>query len=73
VERHHDTGLYLQPQLAQEFLEQITEANREVFKTIPVNKEIWGKYNFSGVHDDDVDPVPNLYDKRRKYHFNDHQ
>jgi small subunit ribosomal protein S29 len=34
---------------------------------------LYGKYNFSGVHDNDVDPVPNVYDPIRKYHFRDHE
>jgi len=38
-----------------------------------VNLDLWGKYNFSGVHDNDVPAVPNIYDKKRKYFFDEHK
>lgn len=45
----------------------------ELFKKIKVNHSLWGKYNFSGVHDNEVEAVPNIYDKRRKYFFDEHK
>jgi hypothetical protein len=40
---------------------------------IPVKLELWGKFNFSGVHDNDVPAVPNSYDPIRKYYFKEHE
>lgn len=62
----------MQPKLAVEWLQQFKKGNEELLKTLPVNLELFGKYNLSGVHDSDPDPVPNLYDERRKYHFKDY-
>lgn len=54
-------------------MEQITEANKHLFQYMPVNLSLWGKYGYSGQHDDEVEAVPNVYDKRRRYHFKDHE
>ncbi|CAK74508.1 unnamed protein product (macronuclear) [Paramecium tetraurelia] len=71
AKRHFKTGLYMQPKAAQEWLEQFKEANQEHLKTFQVDLSLYGKFNLSGVHDDDPDPCPNLYDERRGYHFKD--
>ena len=34
---------------------------------------LYGRRGVSGVHIDEVDPVPNLYDPHRKTHFQDHK
>jgi small subunit ribosomal protein S29 len=34
---------------------------------------LYGKINYSGVHDNDPEPVPNIEYKRRKSFFKDHE
>lgn len=41
----------MQPKLAVEWLQQFKKGNEELLKTLPVNLELFGKYNLSGVHD----------------------
>lgn len=36
-----------------------------------MDKKLYGKIDYTGVHDDEYDPVPNLYDPRRETYFND--
>lgn len=33
--------------------------------------DLYGKCDISGRHADEYDPVPNVYDERRKVHFNE--
>ena len=47
------------------------ESNEELLKDIPVDMNLYGKFNLVGVHDDEPNPVPNAYNKWRKYHFYD--
>lgn len=44
-----------------------------MLKEIPVNKELYGKYNAAGVHENDPDPAPNFYDPERKVYFKDYE
>jgi hypothetical protein len=37
----------------------------EFVKKTKVNKNLYGKIDFTGVHDDEYNPIPNLYDPRR--------
>jgi hypothetical protein len=37
----------------------------EFVKKTKVNKDLYGKIDFTGVHDDEYNPIPNLYDPRR--------
>lgn len=30
-----------------------------------MNAQLYGKFNLSGVHDEDPDPCPNFYDENR--------
>lgn len=71
--RHHLTGLYLQPDYAVEFLEHLKSANLELLQKISVKKDIYGKYNTSGLHDNDCEAVPNTYDEKRKVFFKDYE
>lgn len=34
-----------------------------------MKKELYGKCDISGRHEDEYEPVPNLYDPKRKVHF----
>lgn len=34
---------------------------------------MYGKYNYSGIHDDDPIAVPNTHYKRRRAYFEDHK
>lgn len=33
--------------------------------------DLYGKIDFTGVHDDEYNPIPNLYDPKRDTYFND--
>ncbi len=45
----------------------------ELIENIPVNTKLYGKINFSGVHENEPEPVPNMEYKRRKAFFKDHE
>lgn len=45
----------------------------ELIRQIPVNKEIYGKYDGAGVHVNEPEPAPNLYDPERKVYFKDYE
>eukprot|EP01016_Furgasonia_blochmanni_P047849 TRINITY_DN7069_c0_g1_i3.p1 TRINITY_DN7069_c0_g1~~TRINITY_DN7069_c0_g1_i3.p1 ORF type:complete len:535 (-),score=119.21 TRINITY_DN7069_c0_g1_i3:242-1846(-) len=66
LDRHPLTGLYLQYQLAREFLADFRRCNLEKIREIPVNMSLYGHYNYSGVHKDDPDPNPKLWDPERQ-------
>ena len=53
------------------WLEQFRSSNLEFLKKTKVNKELYGKINYTGVHDEEYDPIPNLYDPQRRSYFND--
>jgi small subunit ribosomal protein S29 len=72
-DRHHKTGLYLQNDLAKEWLGNFRNANKTLLATININKDLYGKFNYSGVHDNEPEPVPNTFYKRRKAYFKDHE
>jgi hypothetical protein len=62
-------GLFLTPNLAKKWLEQFREGNLEFLKRTKVNKQLYGKCDISGRHEDEYEPVPNIYDPKRKVHF----
>jgi small subunit ribosomal protein S29 len=64
LERHVN-GLYLQPQLAKELLEDLRTSNQQKFEELKVNLKIYGKMDMTGVSDDEPEPCPRIYDKRR--------
>lgn len=53
IERHIN-GLYLQNQLAKEFLEDLKFSNQTQFENIKVDLSIYGKIDKTGVHDDEL-------------------
>ena len=48
-------------------------ANLEIIRQLPVNMSIYGKYNGAGVHQNDPEPNPNLWDPDRKIFIRDEQ
>jgi len=71
IKRHHDSGLYLEFTKGRTFLRAFRESNYEIIKDLPVNMELYGKFNLAGVHDDEPEPVPVTYDPERKVWSND--
>ncbi|EAR88042.2 ribosomal death-associated protein (macronuclear) [Tetrahymena thermophila SB210] len=71
--RHPKTGLYIQNELAQDWMKSFKHANSDLLKQIPVNMDIYGFYNLSGQHDKECDAVPDLYYKDRKVNFEEHK
>lgn len=47
----HHSGLYLQPEVAFDILADFESVNKDKLASIPVNAELYGKYNVAGLHD----------------------
>eukprot|EP00826_Nyctotherus_ovalis_P032957 TRINITY_DN2656_c0_g1_i15.p1 TRINITY_DN2656_c0_g1~~TRINITY_DN2656_c0_g1_i15.p1 ORF type:complete len:705 (+),score=182.56 TRINITY_DN2656_c0_g1_i15:115-2229(+) len=62
----HSCGLYMQPQYAHEILRGILQTNKDLFASLPVNMDLYGKFNLAGWHDNDPPPVIPEYDPVRK-------
>jgi len=48
---HHESRLFLLPEATFDILEDFCQSNYHLLEKIKVNKEIYGKYNYAGVHD----------------------
>lgn len=55
----------------QKLLTELIETNEEQLKNIPVNLSTYGKFNASGVHENEPEPVPNFFIPERGIHFYD--
>lgn len=62
----HINGLYLQPQLAKELLEDLKISNQARFEEMKVNLDLYGKFDMTGIHDDEPEPCPRVFDPRRR-------
>jgi len=65
IERHIN-GLYLQNQYAKELLEDLKKSNEQKFEEIKVNLDIYGKFDMTGISDDEPEPCPRMWDHKRK-------
>jgi len=54
IERHIN-GLYLQTQLSKELLEDLKVSNQVKFEELKVNHSIYGKFDKTGTHDDELE------------------
>jgi hypothetical protein len=63
-------GLYVINDQAVQWLDQFLHANKDKLEKYPINKDIFGKYDITGVFLDESDPVPNHYIEERRTHFN---
>ena len=61
--RHEESRLYLQPELAKEFLDDLVKTNEHLLSNIPVDLKIYGHFNFTGCHENEPLAVPNSYDE----------
>ena len=59
-------GLYLQPELAARLLSDLRTANEQIFREMDVNLDLYGKYDMTGVHEDDDEPCPRTWDPIRQ-------
>lgn len=73
IMRHSVSGLYIQNEFAKEWLEYFLHMNKNQLKSFVINKDLYGKYNFSGLHDNDPEAVPDTYYKKRKAYFSEHK
>lgn len=64
-------GLYLINEHAVEWLDQFLTANLHILSEKPVNMEIYGRCDITGVPDTEADPVQNIYYHDRKAYFNE--
>lgn len=62
----HSCGLYMQPTFAHEILTGIQLANKDLLASLPVDMDLYGKFNLAGWHDNDPPPVTREYDPVRK-------
>lgn len=69
VEFHDKSRLFMTPGLAHELLKEILSTNEHLLSEIPVDMNLYGKYNMVGVHKDEPNPVPNFYIADRKTYF----
>jgi len=69
--KHLDSRLFIDELQSSRLLYEFKKSNKDLLKQIPVNMDLYGKFNIVGVHDDEPNPVPNIYDPWRKYHFYD--
>jgi len=56
----------MQPQLAKELLEDLKIANQQKFEEFKVNLDIYGKFDMTGIHDEEPEPCPRTFDPRRR-------
>ena len=54
-------GLYLINEHAVEWLDQFRTANDHILSQKPVDMDIYGKHDITGVHVDEAEPVQNIY------------
>lgn len=64
-------GLYLQNEAAVQWLDQFLRANDVILNEKPVDMQLLGKYDITGIHDDEYEPVPNLYYEDRNTYFDE--
>lgn len=64
-------GLFLQYELASELLKHLLISNKEIFLETPVDMSLYGKMDYTGHRDGDPEPVPRVWDERRKV-WSDH-
>lgn len=66
VRRHSETGVYMHIELTQEYLKGFKKTNAHLIYDIPVNQEIYGKYNASGCRADEPPIYEPEYIKERQ-------
>lgn len=59
-------GLYLQPELAARMLSDLRTANEQIFREMDVDLNLYGKFDMTGVHEDDGEPCPRTWDPLRQ-------
>lgn len=48
-----------------QWLDQFSTANEHILKKMPVNFDIYGKCDVTGMREEDYEPVPNRWDPAR--------
>ena len=64
-------GLFVIEQHVMQWLDQFKTLNGHILKDMPVNLDLYGKMDITGVHQGQYQPVPNIYYKERQTYFND--
>jgi len=59
-------GLYLQKELAVRLLKDFGTSNAQICREFDVDLNVYGKCDISGVHDDEAEPCPRVWDEKRK-------
>jgi small subunit ribosomal protein S29 len=58
--------LYLQLELGKELLLDFKHANEQILSDFDVDMTHYGKYDISGIRDDEPEPCPRTWDPLRK-------
>lgn len=64
-------GLYVIHEHAVEWLDQFKTCNEHLLSKIQIKPELFGKFDITGTHENEYEPVPNLWDERRQVHFDE--
>lgn len=62
----YKNGLYLQEDLAKRLCQDFLTTNEELLREMDVDMSEYGKYDISGVRDDEPEPCPRTWDEKRK-------
>ena len=62
----YKNGLYLQQNLAKQFLEDFRTSNEQILREFEVDMAHYGKFDISGVRDGDPEPCPRVWDEKRQ-------
>jgi small subunit ribosomal protein S29 len=66
-----ENGLHLQMDLAVDMLKQFRIQNEEILHEMDVDMSLYGKMDMTGVHEDDPEPCPNVWDEERGFWTHD--
>ena len=62
----YKNGLYLQKELAHRLCSDFLTSNEQLLRETDVDMSQYGKYDISGVRDDEPEPCPRTWDPLRK-------
>lgn len=64
-------GLFVVEEHVLEWLDEFKTTNQHILKDMKVNKDLYGKIDLTGCHENEFEPVPNIYYHDRQTYFND--
>lgn len=64
-------GLFVVEEHVLEWLEEFKTTNEHILKEMPADLSLYGKIDLTGTHEEEFEPVPNIYYEDRQTYFND--